>query len=138
MLGGAGDDILYGGAGNDTFVGGLGSDTAVYDVLVAADATAGNGTDTWNDFTVGKIGANVNADKIEFSQGFFQGLLDVNQGDIGQYIKVEDVNGTATVKVDRDGAAGAHDWANLLVLEGHKAADVNLQTLLDNHQIIIG
>uniref|UniRef100_UPI0015D43853 GA-like domain-containing protein n=1 Tax=Acinetobacter sp. YH12100 TaxID=2601089 RepID=UPI0015D43853 len=138
LLGGAGDDILYGGAGNDTFVGGLGSDTAVYDVLVAADATAGNGTDTWNDFTVGKIGANVNADKIEFSQGFFQGLLDVNQGDIGQYIKVEDVNGTATVKVDRDGAAGAHDWANLLVLEGHKAADVNLQTLLDNHQIIIG
>ena len=138
LLGGAGNDILYGGAGNDTFVGGLGSDTAVYDVLVAADATAGNGTDTWNDFTVGKIGANVNADKIEFSQGFFQGLLDVNQGDIGQYIKVEDVNGTATVKVDRDGAAGAHDWANLLVLEGHKAADVNLQTLLDNHQIIIG
>ncbi|WP_180160633.1 cadherin-like domain-containing protein, partial [Acinetobacter sp. YH01004] len=138
LLGGRGDDIFYGGAGNDTFVGGLGSDTAVYDVLVAADATAGNGTDTWNDFTVGKIGANVNADKIEFSQGFFQGLLDVNQGDIGQYIKVEDVNGTATVKVDRDGAAGAHDWANLLVLEGHKAADVNLQTLLDNHQIIIG
>lgn len=138
LLGGAGNDILYGGAGNDTFVGGLGSDTAVYDVLVAADATAGNGTDTWNDFTVGKIGANVNADKIEFSQGFFQGLLDVNQGDIGQYIKVEDVNGTATVKVDRDGAAGTHDWANLLVLEGHKAADVNLQTLLDNQQIIIG
>ncbi|WP_179997027.1 cadherin-like domain-containing protein, partial [Acinetobacter sp. YH16050] len=138
LVGGDGNDTLYGGAGNDTFVGGLGSDTAVYDVLVAADATAGNGTDTWNDFTVGKIGANVNADKIEFSQGFFKGLLDVNQGEIGQYIKVEDVNGTATVKVDRDGAAGAHDWANLLVLEGHKAADVNLQTLLDNQQIIIG
>lgn len=138
LLGGLGNDLLVGGEGNDILIGGLGSDTALYDVLVAADATAGNGTDTWKDFTLGSTISNPEADKIEFSQGFFQGLLDVNQDDIGQYIKVEDVNGTATVKVDRDGAAGTHDWANLLVLEGHKAADVNLQTLLDNQQIIIG
>ncbi|MDM1283416.1 cadherin-like domain-containing protein, partial [Acinetobacter towneri] len=138
LMGGLGNDLLVGGEGNDILIGGLGSDTALYDVLVAADATAGNGTDTWKDFTLGSTISNPEADKIEFSQGFFQGLLDVNQDDIGQYIKVEDVNGTATVKVDRDGAVGTHDWANLLVLEGHKAADVNLQTLLDNQQIIIG
>ncbi|WP_218949835.1 Ig-like domain-containing protein [Acinetobacter sp. YH12102] len=133
LNGGAGSDILNGGSGNDTLIGGSGSDTAIYAVLNAADATGGNGTDTWVDYEAN--------DKIEFGAGFFGGLLSVDQSDIANYIKVEDDgNGDAVLKIDRDGVANrtsgtTHDWADLLIIEGKTALE--LQDLINN-QIIIG
>ncbi|MCL6245659.1 VWA domain-containing protein, partial [Acinetobacter sp. ANC 7200] len=133
IIAGAGDDRIYGGSGNDTISTGRGDDTIVFDVLNAADATGGNGTDTWVDYEAN--------DKIEFGADFFEGLLSVDQSDIANYIKVEDDgNGNAVLKIDRDGAADAtggttHDWADLLIIEGKTALE--LQDLINN-QIIIG
>ncbi|MCO8049038.1 type I secretion C-terminal target domain-containing protein, partial [Acinetobacter towneri] len=130
IIAGAGDDRIYGGSGNDTISTGRGDDTIVFDVLNAADATAGNGTDTWVDYAAN--------DEIEFGADFFEGLL-ADKSNISEYIKVEDVNGKAVLKVDRDGAAATggipHDWADLLIIEGKTASE--LQDLINN-QIIIG
>ncbi|VXA82520.1 Type I secretion C-terminal target domain protein [Acinetobacter sp. 8I-beige] len=131
IIAGAGDDRIYGGSGDDIISTGRGNDTIIYDVLNAADAMGGNGTDTWVDYAAN--------DKIEFGADFFEGLL-ADKSNISEYIKVEDVNGKAVLKVDRDGAADAtggttHDWADLLIIEGKTASE--LQDLINN-QIIIG
>ena len=131
IIAGAGDDRIYGGSGDDIISTGRGNDTIVYDVLNAADAMGGNGTDTWVDYAAN--------DKIEFGADFFEGLL-ADKSNISEYIKVEDVNGKAVLKVDRDGAADStggttHDWADLLIIEGKTASE--LQDLINN-QIIIG
>ena len=136
LNGGAGNDILNGGAGNDILTGGTGNDTAVYNVLQAADATAGNGQDTWTDFAIGKVGGTLEADKIEFGKDFFDGLF-ANKSNISEFIKVEnDGVGNAVLKVDRNGATGGPEYHDLLVLEGRNG--LTLQQLLDNNQIIIG
>ncbi|MGQ8976175.1 type I secretion C-terminal target domain-containing protein, partial [Acinetobacter schindleri] len=131
IIAGAGDDRIYGGSGDDIISTGRGNDTIVYDVLNAADAMGGNGTDIWVDYAAN--------DKIEFGVDFFEGLL-ADKSNISEYIKVEDVNGKAVLKIDRDGAADAtggttHDWADLLIIEGKTASE--LQDLINN-QIIIG
>ncbi|TCB15571.1 BapA/Bap/LapF family prefix-like domain-containing protein [Acinetobacter sp. ANC 5045] len=131
IIAGAGDDRIYGGSGNDIISTGPGKDTIVFDVLNAADATAGNGTDTWVDYAAN--------DKIEFGADFFNDLLADDKSNISEYIKVEDVDGKAVLRVDRDGAAEnggtTHDWADLLIIEGKTASE--LQDLINN-QIIIG
>ncbi|PWD82466.1 type I secretion C-terminal target domain-containing protein, partial [Ignatzschineria indica] len=128
IIAGAGDDRIYGGAGNDIISTGSGDDTIVYTLLQAADATGGNGTDTWIDYA--------DNDKIEFSEDFFVGLLE-DKSNIGDYIKLEeDDEGNAVLKVDRDGAQGdSHQWADLLVIE-NKTLD-ELDDLI-NKQVVIG
>lgn len=145
LLGGAGDDFLSGGVGNDILNGsvgndrllggagddllstGLGQDTIIFNVLNAADAKAGNGTDTWTDYEA--------SDKIEFDANFFAGLLQ-DKSNIGNYIKVEDdAQGNAVLKVDRDGTGTSQQWADLLIIEGKSQTE--LQDLI-HQQIIIG
>ncbi|MGE8685021.1 MAG: type I secretion protein [Acinetobacter sp.] len=130
IIAGAGDDRIYGGSGDDIISTGSGSDMIIYDVLNAADETGGNGTDTWVDYDVNDV--------IGFGADFFKGLLD-DQSNIADYIKVEDVDGKAVLRVDRDGAAEnggtTHDWADLLIIEGRTASE--LQDLI-NEQIYIG
>jgi protocatechuate 3,4-dioxygenase beta subunit len=132
IIAGAGNDTVYGGSGNDVISTGRGNDTIVFDVLNAADATGGNGKDTWVDYEAN--------DKIEFGTGFFDGLLSSdlsNAGKVGAFISVaNDGLGNTVVKVDRDGAGGNHTMSDLLVLENKTG--VTLQDLLNNNQIIIG
>ncbi|WP_373686430.1 Ig-like domain-containing protein [Acinetobacter sp. YH12098] len=135
LNGGAGSDILNGGSGNDTLIGGLGSDTAIYVVLNAADATAGNATDTWKDFHFGDTATDSEADKIEFSADFFTGLLE-DHSNIADYISVTEDGDNVVVSVDRDGSATAYHSTELLVLENQ--AGLTLEQLLANGQIIIG
>ncbi|ONN51577.1 type I secretion protein [Acinetobacter genomosp. 33YU] len=128
IIAGAGNDIVYGGSGNDIISTGRGDDTIVYDVLNAADATGGNGTDTWVDYEAN--------DKIEFGTNFFEGLL-ADKSNLGDYITVvDDGNGNSIVQVDRDGSNGTHTMSDLLVIENK--AGLSLQDLLNNNQIIIG
>lgn len=135
IIAGAGDDIIYGGSGDDIISTGSGDDTIMYNLLNAADATGGNGTDTWVDYEAN--------DKIKFGAGFFDGLLSSDLGDVskvGEFITVEDDGkGNTVIKVDRDGAnvttGGTHDFADLLVIE---KTNLSLQDLLNNNQIIIG
>ena len=132
IIAGAGNDTVYGGSGNDVISTGRGDDTIMFDVLNAADATGGNGKDTWVDYEAN--------DKIEFGTGFFDGLLSSdlsNAGKVGAFISVaNDGLGNTVVKVDRDGAGGNHTMSDLLVLENKTG--VTLQDLLNNNQIIIG
>ena len=132
IIAGAGNDTVYGGSGNDVISTGRGNDTIVFDVLKAADATGGNGKDTWVDYEAN--------DKIKFGTGFFDGLLSSdlsNAGKVGAFISVaNDGLGNTVVKVDRDGAGGNHTMSDLLVLENKTG--VTLQDLLNNNQIIIG
>ncbi|MGT2572012.1 type I secretion C-terminal target domain-containing protein, partial [Acinetobacter ursingii] len=128
IIAGAGNDIIYGGSGNDIISTGRGDDTIMYDVLKVADATGGNGTDTWVDYEAN--------DKIKFSSDFFDGLL-ADKSNISDYITVEDdVNGNAVIKVDRDGTAGNFTMSDLIVVENK--AGLDLQELLNHNQIIIG
>ena len=131
LNGGAGKDLLIGGSGNDTLTGGTGADTALFELLDNLDATGGNGTDTWTDFTLGNVNTNTEADKINIAS-----LLDGHQteANLGDYLSVS-FNGTDTViRIDRDGGATAFTGkVDLLIL---KNVDTNLQDLLNNDQII--
>ena len=131
LNGGAGKDLLIGGSGNDTLIGGTGSDTALFELLDKLDAKGGNGTDTWNDFTLGNVNTNTEADKINIAS-----LLDGHQtkANLGDYLSVS-FNGTDTViSIDRDGGGIAFAGkVDLLIL---KNVDTNLQDLLNNDQII--
>ena len=147
LNGGNGNDILYGQGGNDTLNGGAGNDilstgqgndTVLYNVLNTADANAGNGRDTWIDFHVGNVTTDGNADVIKFGTGFFDGLL-ANNSNIANYIKFTQSGNDVILSVDRDGTQGAvQNWSELVVLQNHTTTEVNLQDLLNNHQIIIG
>ncbi|MNG85169.1 Bifunctional hemolysin/adenylate cyclase precursor [compost metagenome] len=131
LNGGAGKDLLIGGSGNDTLIGGTGSDTALFELLDKLDVKGGNGTDTWNDFTLGNVNINTEADKINIAS-----LLDGHQtkANLGDYLSVS-FNGTDTViRIDRDGGGTAFAGkVDLLIL---KNVDTNLQDLLNNDQII--
>ena len=123
-----GNDTIYGGSGNDIISTGRGDDTIMYDVLNAADAKGGNGTDTWVDYEAN--------DKIEFAADFFDGLL-ADKSNIGDYITVvTDGNGNAVIQVDRDGSAATHTMSDLLIVENQ--AGLSLQDLIDNNQLVIG
>ena len=131
----ASDDILQGGAGDDILTGGDGADTAIYYLLDNADATGGNGTDTWTDFELG-----ADADKIDISA-----LLDGLQtsANIGDYISVEtNADGKAVISIDRDGVSNGFSASDLLVLDNISPADLNLtndqllNNLLNNNQIV--
>ena len=131
----ASDDILQGGAGDDILTGGAGVDTAIYYLLNNADATGGNGTDTWTDFELG-----ADADKIDISA-----LLDGLQtsANIGDYISVEtNADGKAVISIDRDGASNGFSASDLLVLDNISPTDLNLtndellNNLLSNNQIV--
>ncbi|RKG31655.1 hypothetical protein D7V21_13335, partial [Acinetobacter guerrae] len=139
------DDVITAKAGNDTITTGNGHDTVIYNVLDAADAKAGHGLDHWTDFGLGSPSTDANADTIQFSSEFFNGLLQesdltsTNLLQVEKFIKVEydEANNTATVKVDRDGETNGTNHLDLLVLD-HQASNVTLEELLNNHQITIG
>ncbi|MBJ9987004.1 tandem-95 repeat protein, partial [Acinetobacter sp. S40] len=147
LNGGAGNDILYGQGGNDTLNGGAGNDilstgqgndTVVYNVLNTADTNAGNGRDTWMDFHVGNVTTDGNADVLKFGASFFDGLL-ANNSNISNYIKFTQNGSDVILSVDRNGMQDSvQNWSELVVLQNHTTTEVNLQDLLNNHQIIIG
>ncbi|EXB87103.1 Ig-like domain-containing protein [Acinetobacter sp. 272263] len=131
---GAGNDYINGGAGNDTITGGPGADTVVFDLLVAANARGGNGTDTWTDFHVGNIRTDNQADRIDVSD-----LLggEVNANNLGQYIQLNynSTSSTVTLSIDRDGTGTTFIATPLLQLTNQPSA-ITLDELLQNGQII--
>jgi hypothetical protein len=119
------DNLLQGGAGDDILTGGAGADTAIYYLLVNADATGGNGTDIWTDFSLNE------GDAIDVSAL----LTGANAENISEYISVEVNDNNATViSIDRDGAGTQfRDKVELITLEG---VNTNLEELLSNGHII--
>ncbi|MEQ0925391.1 type I secretion C-terminal target domain-containing protein [Acinetobacter schindleri] len=103
------------------------ADTVIYNVLEGAetDATGGNGTDIWTDFSLNE------GDAIDISAL----LTGANAENISEYISVEVNDNNATViSIDRDGAGTQfRDKVELITLEG---VNTNLEELLSNGHII--
>ena len=127
---GSGDDLIIGGQGNDQITGGAGHDLVIFEVLENAANDAGNGLDIWNDFHVGSVTTDANADMINIAE-----LLDGKQTaeNISDYISVNSDGTQTTISVDRDGKTGTtYQSADILVLK----VDTTLEELLQNNQII--
>jgi hypothetical protein len=127
------DNVFEGRGGNDTFnLTHGGHDTLLYKLLVAADATGGNGADQVNGFKVGLFEVAPNADQIDISElliGYSPGTSNIND-----YLSVSS-NGTDTViSIDRDGAGGNYAMTELITLN---SVSVDLATLLMNHQLTV-
>ncbi|WP_298146576.1 Ig-like domain-containing protein, partial [uncultured Acinetobacter sp.] len=124
--GGAGNDYINGGAGNDIITGGAGADTVVFDLLDNADATGGNGVDTWTDFSL------LQGDIIDVSAL----LGPVRADDLADYVELtyDAASKTVAVSIDRDGV-GSGTSANVLLLTNQQSA-ITLDDLLQNQQIL--
>ncbi|MFV5386121.1 type I secretion C-terminal target domain-containing protein, partial [Acinetobacter junii] len=125
------NNTLIGNAGNNLVDGGLGRDTVIFHIIDNTSNNAGNGLDTWSDFTIGNIQLNSNADKIDISS-----LLIGYTSDqfIGDFLNLYSQNGNTTLSIDRDGAQNTYNSENILILS---KVNVDLSTLLENQQLII-
>ncbi|MDO6644579.1 beta strand repeat-containing protein [Acinetobacter guillouiae] len=159
IAGGSGNDVLTGNAlnnyfngrgGNDIFnLGSGGQDTLMYKLLNSADATGGNGSDIVNGFKVGTVEATPNADIIDIKDllvgytadtdgaaHYINGIATIDAGDtIANYLSVTQVGNNTVVSIDRDGLVGGTNYTPLVTLNN---VHTDLETLLANHQIIIG
>ncbi len=132
LTGTSGDDLLISRGGNETITTSGGHDTVIFNLLknTVADATGGNGHDTWTDFTKGL--SNASGDVIDI-KGLLSDQTGVNAGNIGNYVKVA-YNGTDTViSIDRDGTGANYSSADLLTL---KNTNTTLAELLQNNQLL--
>lgn len=141
------NNVFEGKGGNDTFyLTHAGNDILLYRLLDQADATGGNGQNTVHGFHVGNTITDKDADAINISELLdYDGIvsfytdegemkLDYNSKGILDYLKVEVVDGSTIVSIDRDGKGGEHDFATVITLEN---TETDLLTLLANNQIII-
>jgi len=115
ITGTAGADTLTSSAYDDTITSGAGTDTLVYHLLNSADATGGNGHDTWTDFSV------TNGDKIDVSN-LLIGWND-DTSNINDFVKVDHTaDGSTVLSIDRDGTGTAYSSTQLVTLEGTNAS----------------
>ncbi|MCL2894276.1 Ig-like domain-containing protein [Brenneria sp. MC1SB4.1] len=119
-------DIATGSVYDDTFALGGGGDTVIFNLLDAQDATGGNGSDTWTDFSLS------DGDQIDVSR-LLQGGSDA-AGNVGDWLSVETVNGNTVISIDRDGQGTAFSPTELVTLQG---VEVTLDELLENHAITV-
>ncbi|WP_272947538.1 Ig-like domain-containing protein [Pantoea sp. A4] len=126
ITGTSGNDTLTSSAYDDTITSGAGTDTLVYHLLSSADATGGNGHDTWTDFSV------ANGDKIDVSN-LLIGWND-STSNINDFVKVDHTSdGNTVLSIDRDGTGTAYSSTQLITLEGVNAT---LEELVQQpHQI---
>lgn len=127
----ADDNIFHGREGNDVFtLSNGGHDTLVYDLDSLGDNSGGS--DTAYGFTIGNVETNADADIIDLS-GL---LIGYNaDSDINDYLSVEHQGNDTVLKVDIDGAASDYSSTSLLTLVN--VGNVELDTLMQNHQIIV-
>ncbi|MGK3126540.1 Ig-like domain-containing protein [Candidatus Pantoea formicae] len=125
ITGTAAADTLTSSAYDDTITTGAGADTLVYHLLANADATGGNGHDTWTDFNVAQ------GDKIDVSN-LLIGWND-STSNINDFVKVDHTSdGNTVLSIDRDGTGTAYSSTQLVTLEG---VNVSLEELLQQpHQ----
>ena len=158
---------LAGGNGNDTFIGNQannifegrggedvfdltagGQDTLMYKVLSATNS-GGNGHDTVDGFFVGTIEATPNADIVDIKDmligyhadadgaaHYINGKATIDAGDnIQDYLSVTHSGNDTIISIDRDGHGGEFGMTSVVTLNN---TNVDLETLLANHQITLG
>ena len=157
FTGNSGDNFFDGRGGNDTYhLEAGGHDLLLYRLIEQDDATGGNGHDTAYGFTVGtyidadKSKIDKDADRIDVKdllQGYRadadgaahyddKGKAQIDWGDnIKDFLSTRVENGNTILSIDRDGKGNAFQSTDLLTLNN---VQTDLETLLANHQIIIG
>ncbi|MFV5524973.1 SwmB domain-containing protein [Acinetobacter variabilis] len=123
------ENLLQGGAGDDILTGGAGADTAIYYLLNNADATGGNGTDTWTDFNA------VEGDTIDVSALLSDQAVDASN--LGNYITLEQRGDDTVVTIDRDGSDTNTTFAraDLLILQNVDSATLQLDDIIKYNPI---
>ncbi|OAT30392.1 large repetitive protein [Buttiauxella brennerae ATCC 51605] len=112
-------------AQGDVINGSAYGDTLVYHLLNSANATGGNGADTWKDFHM------ADGDKINIHD-LLTGWNPATSN-IANYLSVS-YNGTSTIiSIDRDGTAATHSSTQLVTLEN---THVTLDELVQQNHII--
>ena len=151
------DNFFDGRGGNDTYhLESGGHDLLLYRLIQQDDATGGNGSDTAYGFKVGtyidadKTKIDNDADRIDVKdllQGYRadadgaahfddKGKAQIDWGDnIKDFLSTRVENGNTILSIDRDGKGNAFQSSDLLTLNN---VNTDLETLLANHQIIIG
>lgn len=117
LLGGYGNDTLEGGEDNDTLIGGAGQDTFVF------SDTGSDDIDTIADYVIGE-------DTIDLSD-----LLNddnVNTGNVGSYVRVQDIGTDALLQVDLDGASNGANWVDVATLTGHGTQGTVIDLKIDD------
>ncbi|EKD5485844.1 TPA: BapA prefix-like domain-containing protein [Salmonella enterica] len=112
---------------NDVLIGSAYGDTLIYHLLNGADATGGNGTDRWQNFSTAQ------GDKIDIHE-----LLtgwDHQAATLGNFVQVHTSGANTVISVDRDGAGSAFKSTDLVTLEN---VQLTLNDLLQNNHLVIG
>ena len=146
LLGGVGDDTLIGGADADTLVGGAGNDIIDLgtgaDVVAWSDGDAGTSaapaSDEVNDFTLGDVGSDAEADRLEMAD-----LLDgATEASVNDYLYAEeDGSGNTVLYVKSDGGigTGGNDADQVITLNGVDMGGQDsaafLQQMIDDGQL---
>ncbi|MBE0465290.1 DUF5801 repeats-in-toxin domain-containing protein, partial [Halomonas colorata] len=136
--GDAGNNVLVGGGGNDTLYGGAGADTFKWEFGDQGTSKSA-AVDQVMDFTVGKFGADSQADRLDLAD-LLQGE---NSGNIDQYIHAEQQGTDTVLHVKSDGGLAA-DGSNAdqyivmkgVDMQGSSSSDF-IQSMLENDQLKI-
>ncbi|WP_042072987.1 Ig-like domain-containing protein, partial [Acinetobacter gerneri] len=126
---------------NDTFNSTASQhNTVIFNVLNNADATGGNGQDTWNGFTVTPTDASSTVqstqDVIDVTKLLSGQSVDATN--ISKFVTSVTVNNTeggkdTVIAIDRDGAGGSFNSTDILTL---KNVDTTVDELIKNHQLL--
>ncbi|MCU4329216.1 Ig-like domain repeat protein [Acinetobacter pittii] len=132
LTGNSGNNVLNGREGNDTYMTHEGADTILFQLLNSQDATGGNGHDTVLDFTLGEVGTDAQADKIDLSELLIDYSKDVST--LAKFITVEQDAGNTTISLDRDGEGAMFSSVSLITLN---QVNTTLDELLNNQQLFV-
>ncbi|QVR68786.1 biofilm-associated Ig-like repeat protein Blp1 [Acinetobacter sp. BHS4] len=132
LTGNSGNNVLNGREGNDTYMTNEGTDSILFQLLNSQDATGGNGHDTVLDFTLGEVGTDAQADKIDLSELLIDYSKDVST--LAKFITVEQDAGNTTISLDRDGEGAMFSSVSLITLN---QVNTTLDELLNNQQLFV-
>ena len=108
--------------------------TEIFNLLNDLELENSNAVETWDNFQVGTVDADPEADIIDVSK-----LLsdDATSENIQDYIQVnyDEATQTAIISIDRDGASSQHEMTEYLTLANLEKS-VTLDELLQNNQIV--
>lgn len=112
---------------HDVITGSAYGDTLIYHLLNANNATGGNNSDNWTNFSLAQ------GDKIDIHE-LLSGW-NHQASTLGNYVQVTTIGSNTVIAIDRDGTGGTYQSTNLITLEN---VNTTLNELLQNNHLITG
>ena len=112
---------------HDVITGSAYGDTLIYHLLNANNATGGNNSDSWTNFSM------TQGDKIDIHE-LLSGW-NHQASTLGNYVQVTTNGSNTVIAIDRDGTGGTYQSTNLITLEN---VNTTLNELLQNNHLITG